>query len=75
MKESLTKLKLDYVDLYLIHWPANYFSTPKKPMHELWREMESLVDKGLTKSIGLSNFNTQLILDILTYAKHRPVAN
>lgn len=57
LKESLKKLKLDYVNLYLIHWPAGFFTVPKKPLHVLWRQMESLVEKGLTKSIGVSNFN------------------
>ena len=37
--------------------------------------MEALVAKGLTKSIGVSNFNTQLIWDLLTYAKIKPVCN
>ena len=56
IRTSLSKLKLDYVDMYLIHWPASYAS--KKPLHILWPEMEALVEKGLTKSIGVSNFNT-----------------
>ena len=73
IKESLTKLGLDYVDLYLIHWPMMYYA--KKPLHQLWPDMEALVEKGLTKSIGLSNFNTQLIFDLLSYAKIKPVAN
>ena len=37
--------------------------------------MEALVEKGLTKSIGVSNFNTQLIWDLLTYARIKPVVN
>jgi diketogulonate reductase-like aldo/keto reductase len=37
--------------------------------------MENLVDKGLAKSIGLSNFNMQLISDMLTYARIRPFCN
>ena len=56
IKRSLAKLKLDYVDMYLVHWPASYAS--KKPLHVLWPEMEALVEKGLVKSIGVSNFNT-----------------
>ncbi len=76
LRAQLTDLKLDYVDLYLIHWPAGYFSqTGRKPLHILWRELESLVDKGLTKSLGLSNFNIQMISDLLCYAKHKPVCN
>eukprot|EP00355_Strombidium_rassoulzadegani_P006861 CAMPEP_0168615674 /NCGR_PEP_ID=MMETSP0449_2-20121227/4627_1 /TAXON_ID=1082188 /ORGANISM="Strombidium rassoulzadegani, Strain ras09" /LENGTH=281 /DNA_ID=CAMNT_0008656423 /DNA_START=34 /DNA_END=879 /DNA_ORIENTATION=+ len=75
IKESLQKLKLDYVDLYLIHWPLGYYSEPKAPVHKIWPQMESLVEKGLTKSIGVSNFNNQLVWDLLTYAKILPVCN
>lgn len=57
LKKSLKMLKLDYVDLYLIHWPLGYYATPQKPVHILWPEMEALVGAGLTKSIGVSNFN------------------
>lgn len=47
----------------------------KKPLHLLWPDMEALIEKGLTKSIGVSNFNTQLLWDLLTYCKIKPVAN
>lgn len=57
LRLSLKKLQLEYVDLYLIHWPAGFFSPAKKPLHKLWAELEALVDKGLIKSLGLSNFN------------------
>jgi diketogulonate reductase-like aldo/keto reductase len=75
MRRSLEKLGMEYVDLYLIHWPMNGIGAIKKPMHEIWRDMESLVKKGLTKSIGLSNYNIQMIADILTYAEIKPSVN
>ena len=75
LRKSLHMLKLDYVNLYLIHWPAGYYTKPKKPLHELWPEMEALVEKGLTKSIGVSNFTNQMMLDLLTYAKIPPAVN
>ena len=75
MRKSLELLKLDYADLYLIHWPNGYWAEPRKPLHVLWPEMESLVAKGLTKSIGVSNFNTQLLWDLLTYCKIKPAVN
>jgi len=75
LKKSLSQLKLDSVDMYVIHWPNNFFSNPQVPMHMLWQDMERLVDQGLTQSIGLSNFNIQLTADLLTYARHKPVYN
>jgi hypothetical protein len=75
LKKSLAAMKLDAVDMYVIHWPNNHFSKPQVPMHMLWQDMERLIDLGLTHSIGLSNFNTQLTADLLTYARHKPVYN
>ncbi|KAI7898115.1 4-dihydromethyl-trisporate dehydrogenase [Cokeromyces recurvatus] len=80
---------LDYLDLYLIHFPIPTvyvdpkkhvgFKTPegefkleKSPMQECWKEMERLVDDGLVRNIGISNFNVQAIVDLLTYARIRP---
>ena len=75
LRASLQKLKLQYVDLYLIHAPLGYYSEPKMPMHVLWEEMEKLVEKGLAKSIGVSNFTAQMIWDLLSYCKIQPVCN
>ena len=44
-------------------------------MHVLWAKMEALVDLGLARSIGVSNFNVQLISDMLTYARIPPAVN
>lgn len=71
----MKKLGVDYIDLYLIHFPLGFYAEPRKPLHILWAEMEALVEKGLVKSIGVSNFNTQLIWDLLTYCKIKPVVN
>ena len=60
----------------MIHWPIGLFSHPKKqPLHSLWIELEALVDKGLTRSIGVSNFNMQLMMDLLCYSRIKPVCN
>lgn len=74
-RESLKRLQLDYVDMYLLHFPYNYYAPTPIPMHKLWRDMENLVDIGLTKSIGVSNFNAQLLWDMMTYAKYIPAVN
>jgi D-xylose reductase len=82
LQESLTKLGLDYVDLLLDHWPYNFYydkETGKEvgpvPLHVFWPMMEELVTKGLTRSIGVSNYNVQLLSDLLSFAKIKPVVN
>ncbi|XP_014847747.1 PREDICTED: alcohol dehydrogenase [NADP(+)] A-like isoform X2 [Poecilia mexicana] len=66
-RSSLTHLGLSYLDLYLMHWPMAFKDT--------WKAMENLVDKGLVKAIGLSNFNARQIDDIIAIARHKPVVN
>lgn len=55
---SLKKLDLDYIDLYLIHWPANArnYDNWQKANADTWRAMEELQAEGRVKSIGVSNF-------------------
>ena len=71
----MEQLGVDYIDLYLVHWPCGYFAETKTPVHVLWPQMEALVDKGLAKSIGISNYNTQMVLNLLCYCRIKPVAN
>ena len=56
--KSLKKLGLDYIDLYLIHWPANAknYKDWQKANADSWRAMEELQAEGKIKSIGVSNF-------------------
>ena len=49
-EESLEKLQTDYIDLYLIHWPANGYD-------KAWKDMEEIYKTGKVKAIGVSNFN------------------
>jgi diketogulonate reductase-like aldo/keto reductase len=74
LKESLKRIQLDYVDLYLVHWPVAYETNEegkdvpiKIPNYKTWAEMETLVKTGLTKSIGTSNFNVQSLMDLEAY--------
>ena len=75
IRRSLKRLGLKYVDMYLVHWPNNGFSAPTVPMHILWPRIEALQHKGLTNSIGVSNFNVQFLADMLTYCKIKPACN
>ncbi|XP_033743154.1 1,5-anhydro-D-fructose reductase-like [Pecten maximus] len=86
--ESLRRLQLDYVDLFLIHSPFSlknpgYFTTKggvetgylERDLKATWRAMEELVISGKAKSIGLSNFNSQQIEYISDGARIKPVMN
>lgn len=76
-EKSLKKLKTDYLDLYLIHWPAS----PK--LHEDWREinadtwrgMESLYKDGIVKAIGVCNFKAHHITELKKTAEIMPMVN
>lgn len=70
LKESLRKLKLDYVDLFLIHNPQEH-----KDLKATWKALEELKAEGLTKSIGLSNFQPQHIKQVLEVATVPPAVN
>jgi diketogulonate reductase-like aldo/keto reductase len=71
MKASLTRLDLDYVDLFLIHWP-----NPEIPLKETMGALELCVDEGWTRFIGVSNFSANLFDEAQGYLKgHKLVAN
>lgn len=68
-QESLTKLGLDYVDLYLIHWPV------KERYVESWKVMEEFYEEGRARAIGVSNFNPHHIDDIIALEGTIPAVN
>lgn len=71
---SLKALKLDYLDLYLIHWPVtgNVGDNVQPSIRDTWRALEGLVREGLVRSIGVSNFSTKKLAEILSYAEIPP---
>ena len=80
LRNSLVRLQLDYVDLYLDHWPSGKCYGGREPfelvsMKDMWPKMENLVQQGLTRSIGVSNYNVQNLLIILSLCKIKPVVN
>nr|WP_321452011.1 aldo/keto reductase [uncultured Carboxylicivirga sp.] len=74
---SLQKLGLDYIDLYLIHWPANAknYNDWQKANADTWRAMEELQQEGKIKSIGVSNFFQEHLEALFTTAKVKPAVN
>jgi len=66
---SLDRLQMDYVDLYLIHWPV-----PDK-IRETWRALERIYDDGDAKAIGVSNFLEDHLNDLLKDAQTPPMVN
>ena len=89
-RKTLKDLGVDYLDLYLIHWPVAFqrgdnmfprnedgtikYDTEIHPT-TTWLAMEKLVEKGLTKAIGLSNFNSEQVKDVLDKGTVKPVTN
>lgn len=89
-EKSMKELQLDYLDLYLVHWPFPNFHAPKvsvesrdphaKPyIHadfmKTWSEMEKLVDKGLVRNIGTSNMTIPKLDLLLRDCRIKPACN
>jgi diketogulonate reductase-like aldo/keto reductase len=69
LAKSLRRLNLDYVDLYLIHWPIPMLSGRH------WRQLASLQDRGLTREIGVSNFGIKRLETLRKHASVLPAVN
>lgn len=89
-RQSLSDLRLDYLDLYLVHWPFPNYHPPgcdvssrskdSKPyIHtefmKTWRKMEELADSGLVRHIGTSNMTIPKLKLLLTDARIKPAVN
>lgn len=88
LKKTLKDLHLKYVDLYLVHWPVSFkggisfaqtreefFTYRDVPLSQTWEGMEICKDKGLSKHIGVSNFNISKLEEIMATAKQMPEMN
>lgn len=89
LEASLKNLNLKYLDLYLIHWPQAYkedgemfpCDANNKIIYsevdyvDTWKALEPLVGEGLTRSIGISNFNSKQVARVLEVATIKPVVN
>ena len=67
-ENSLKRLQLDYIDLYLIHQPCG-------DVYGEWRAMEELYQQGKVRAIGVSNFQPDRIMDLMTHNKITPAVN
>jgi diketogulonate reductase-like aldo/keto reductase len=76
-QKSLERLEVDYIDLYLIHWPANEknYDNWQKANADSWRAMEELQAEGKIKSIGVSNFFEEHLKSLMQTAKVMPAIN
>lgn len=90
LQKTLHDLQLDYLDLYLIHWPValrpslgigfpskseDFVSIQEVPIAGTWQAMETCVDAGLTHHIGVSNFSIKKITQLLLTARIKPAMN
>ncbi|XP_049882836.1 aldo-keto reductase AKR2E4-like [Pectinophora gossypiella] len=78
LRESLGRLNLTYVDLYLIHWPiaqhsnGSFYNTDYV---DTWKAMLEARDEGLARSVGVSNFNIQQLDRVISLSPEKPAVN
>eukprot|EP00903_Cladosiphon_okamuranus_P003722 g3720.t1 len=88
LKQTLADLQLDYLDLYLVHWPialkpgvefpekgGDFIPADELPLSETWKGMESALGEGLCRHIGVSNVNPVLLDSLVSSANHPPEVN
>lgn len=88
LEKTLADLGLEYLDLYLIHWPIvfkdevqfpesgkEYVPLKDVPVSETWEQMEKAVSDGLVKSIGVSNFSQKKLKDLISNSQIKPAVN
>ncbi len=88
LKQTLSDLKLDYLDLFMIHWPVvfrhdvhrpesgqDFISLEDQPLVDTWAAMEDCVTAGLCRNLGVCNFSIANMQQILDSCKIKPSAN
>lgn len=88
LNKTLADLRLDYLDLYLMHWPVavregvgiamtadEFVSLDEVPLSETWHAMESCLDQGLVRNIGVSNFSARKLAGIMDDCRIQPAVN
>ena len=88
LKQTLKDLQLEYLDLYLIHWPVafkpdvsfpekaeDFLSLEEVPLIETWKEMIKAKEQGLVKHIGVSNFSIEKLEELMNDTDHAPEMN
>lgn len=88
IRKTLADLQLDYLDLYLIHWPLVFkqghdqarsandlLSTDEVPLADTWKAMEEIKRKGLTRHIGVSNFSIKKLDELSKQSETKPEVN
>ncbi len=88
LKKTLHDLRLDYLDLYLIHWPVvfvrdvlfprtpdEYIPLEQLPLQETWQAMEECVGQGLVKTLGVCNFSIKKLAELHDKATIKPAIN
>ncbi len=89
LKKTLRDLQLNYLDLYLMHWPValrpdlttyperaeDFMSLEEIPLIETWQAMETAAEQGLVKHLGVSNFSVKKLQELKKQATHAPEIN
>ncbi len=89
LKKTLNDLQLDYLDLYLMHWPIalqpdlttfperaeDFLSLEEVPLIETWQAMEATAEQGMVKHLGVSNFSVKKLRALQQEATHAPEMN
>ena len=88
LRQTLQDLGLAWLDLYLIHWPvpirpgvafptsaADLLPPQQLPIRDTWEGMEAALEAGLTRHIGVSNFSSRKLQDLIAHGRLRPEVN